>query len=119
MRVQEGGFMSKAWGCCEEESGVVKVLFADTRGKAKSYFKDMETFDYYNFCELRPYRIKNLDHLNKSDGYIMDWYKDEDRLAMVRDAHFSCVEVDRDECEGCCVKEWCSKYEELKEEGAG
>ena len=107
--------MSKAWCCIEEESGVVEVVFANTRGKAKSYFKDIETFDYYNFCELRPYRIKNLDHLNKSDGYIMDWRKDEDRLPMVRDADFSCVEVDREECEGCCAKEWCSKYEEDNE----
>ena len=37
--------MSKAWKCYEEESCIVEVVFADTRGKAKSYFKDMETFD--------------------------------------------------------------------------
>ena len=116
MRVQGGGNMSKAWECCEEESGVCEVVFADTRGKAKSYFKDMETFDYYNFCKLRPYRVKKLDNLNHPDGYVMDWCKDEDRLPMVRDVDFSCVEVDREECEGCCAKEWCSKYEELKEE---
>ena len=46
--------MSKAWKCYEEESCIVEVVFADTRGKAKSYFKDMETFDNYGYCELRP-----------------------------------------------------------------
>ena len=106
--------MSKAWGCYEEESGVVEVVFADTRGKAKSYFKDMETFDYYNFCQLRPYRVKKLDHLNHPDGYVMDWCMDEDRLPMVRDADFSCIDIDIEDCNECCAKQWCSKYEEYK-----
>ncbi len=118
MRVQEGGTrsMSKAWECYEEESGVVEVVFADTRGKAKSYFKDIETFDYYNFCELRPCRVKELDYLNHPDGYVMDWNKDEDRLPMIRDAGYSCIEVNREDCEICCAKELCSKYEDLRNE---
>ena len=108
--------MSKAWGCYEEESCIFEVVFADTRGKAKSYFKAMDTFDNYRFCELKPYRLKKLDYLNHPDGYVMDFCKDEDILPMVRDCGFYCIEVDREDCEICCAKEWCSKYEELKEE---
>ena len=108
--------MSKAWCCCEEELGVVEVVFADTRGKAKSYFKNLETFDYYTYCELRPHRLKKLDYLNHPDGYVMDFYKDEDMIPMVRDAGFSCIDVDGNDCKECCANEWCSKYEELKEE---
>lgn len=104
--------MSKAWVCHNEETCIVEVVFADTRGKAKSYFKAMDTFYNYRFCELRPYRVKKLDHLNHPDGYIMKWYKDEDRLPMVRDAGFYCSEPDREDCKECCAKEWCRKYME-------
>ena len=104
--------MSKAWGCCEEESGVVEVVFADTRGKAKSYFMALETFDAYRYCELRPYRQKKLDHLHRPNGYVMDWCKDEDRLPMVRDAGFSCIDVDREDCKECCARKWCEVYKE-------
>ena len=104
--------MSKAWKCYEEESCIVEVVFADTRGKAKSYFKAMETFDNYGYCELSPRRIKKFDHLNRPNGYVMDWNKSEDRILMVRDAGLSCLEVDKELCKECCAKEWCSKYKE-------
>ena len=108
--------MSKAWCCDEEDLCVTEVVFADTSGKAKAYFQATETFDNYSFCKLRPYRKKSLDHLDRPDGYVMDWNKDEDRLPMVRDAGFSCWEVEREYCESCCAKEWCSKYKEENNE---
>ena len=88
------------------------MVFADTRGKAKSYFLKRDTVGYFNFCIIKPYRLKKLDYLDRPNGYVMDWNKDEDKLLMVRDADFSCVEVDREECEACCAKEWCSKFKE-------
>ena len=108
--------MSKAWQCSDEEWCRTEVVFAETRGKAKTYFKNIDTFDWFDFCELKPYRVKNLDYLNHPDGYVMDWCKDEDRLPMVRDAGFCCNEVNRELCEKCCAKEWCSEYEEYDEE---
>ena len=110
--------MSKAWVCSDLEWGITEVVFADTRGKAKSYFKSMETFEDFEFCDLSPYRMQNLDYLNKPDGYVMNFLKDEDRLPMVRDAGFYCTEVDRQLYEECCAKEWCSAYEEEEEESA-
>ena len=103
--------MSKAWCCCEEELGVVEVVFADTRGKAKSYFKNLETFDDYRFCELRPHRLKKLDYLNHPDGYVMDFCKDEDMIPMVKEFNMHCSEI-TEECKECCVYEWCNKFEE-------
>ena len=108
--------MSKAWECRDEDNYYVEVVFADTRGKAKSYFNDMEAFDNLEFCELRPRRVKSLDYLNYPDGYVMDFWKDEDRIAMVRHLGLWCDDVHREDCEECCAKEWCSKYEEYKEE---
>ena len=108
--------MNKAWVCSDLECGITEVVFADTIGKAKSYFKNMDAFYDYEFCELKPYRLKSLDYLDKPDGYVMDFLKDEDRIPMVRDAGFYCTEVDRQLCEECCAKEWCSAYEEEDED---
>ena len=38
--------MSKAWSFYEEEEGIVEVVFADTRTKARMYLNELETFDY-------------------------------------------------------------------------
>lgn len=108
--------MSKAWKCCDEDNCYVEVLFADTRGKAKTYFKNTDTFAWFDFCELRPRRAKSLDYLNYPDGYVMNWFKDEDRIAMVRHLGVQCDDAYREDCEVCCAKEWCSKYEDYLEE---
>ena len=76
----------------------------------------MEAFDNLEFCELRPRRVKSLDYLNYPDGYVMDFWKDEDRIAMVRNLGLWCDDVHREDCEECCAKEWCSKYAEYEEE---
>ena len=108
--------MSKAWECYDEDNYYVEVVFADTRGKAKSYLKDMDAFDNMDFCDLRPHRVKSLDYLNYPDGYVMDFWKDGDRIAMARHLGIRCEDAYREDCEVCCAKEWCSKYEEYQEE---
>ena len=102
--------MSKAWLCINEDWCRPVVVFADTRGKAKSCFLRRDTVGYFNFCIIKPRRIKELDYLDRSNGYVMDWHKDEDRLPMVRDSGFNCREVYIEFCEECCAKKWCSKY---------
>ena len=108
--------MSKSWSFYESEECIIEVVFADTRGKARMYLKELDTFDNYRYIEISPRREKALDYLDHPDGYVMDWNKEEDRLPMVRDAGFYCTEVDRQLCEECCAKEWCSAYEEDEEE---
>ena len=108
--------MSKAWCSLNEKWCRPVIVFADTIGKAKSYFMKRDTVGYFNFCNVRPHRIKKLDYLDRPNGYVMNFLKDEDRLPMVRDAGFYCNEVDRQLCEECCAKEWCSAYEEVEEE---
>ncbi len=64
--------MSKAWKCCDEDNNYVEVLFADTRGKARMYLKELDTFDNYRYIEISPRREKSLDYLDHPDGYVMD-----------------------------------------------
>ena len=37
-------------------------------------------------------------------------------MALVKNIGVYCLDPDKDECKECCVKEWCSKYEEFMEE---
>ena len=108
--------MSKAWSFYEEEESIIEVVFADTRGKARMYLKELDTFDNYRYIEISPRREKALDYLNHEDRYVMDWNKEEDKIALVKNIGVYCLDADKDECKECCAKEWCSKYEEYEEE---
>ena len=99
--------MSKAWVAYNYPKNISMVVFADTKGKAKSYLMHNEIFDDYGFMDIDVYRAKSLDYLDRPDGYIMDWNKDEDRIPMVREFNMHCSEI-TEECKECCVWEWCS-----------
>ena len=104
--------MSKAWGFYEDIEGITEIVFADTRGKARMYLKELDTFDNYRYIDINPRRKKALDYLDHENGYVMDWNKEEDRIAMVKDISFYCAFPDKEECKECCAREWCDVYKE-------
>ena len=81
--------MSKAWSFYEEEEGIIEVVFADTRTKARMYLNELETFDNYRYIDISPRREKALDYLDHKDGYVMNWNKEEDRIALVKNIGFT------------------------------
>ena len=103
--------MSKAW-ICSNNYGATEIVFADTKRRAKSYLKFTDSFEDYRHIDIYPERAKVLDYLDHNDGYIMNWHKDEDRIALVKHIYSGCLPDIKDECESCCAKEWCSKYKE-------
>lgn len=103
--------MSKAW-MCANNYGATEIVFADTKRRAKSYLKFTDSFEDYRYIDIYPERAKVLDYLNHNEGYIMDWHKDEDRIALVKHIYSGCLPDIKDECESCCAKEWCGKYKE-------
>ena len=104
--------MSKAWSFYEEEEGIIEVVFADTRGKARMYLKELDTFDNYRYIEISPRREKDLDYLNHEDGYVMDWNKAEDRLVLVKESGWYCYDPTLDDCKICTASNWCDLYAE-------
>ena len=83
--------MSNAWVCCDYEENILEVVFADTKAKAKIYFKDLEK-TYYPDCKLKPFRARSLDHLDYPDGYFLDWSNVEDRMAILQGIGLWCIE---------------------------
>ena len=52
---------------------------------------------------------------------VMDWYDDDDRVAIVKELDFGCGEdgFDPDYCERCAAKDICSQYGDYLREKAG
>lgn len=103
--------MSKAW-ICENNYGTDEIVFADTKRRAKSYLKFTDSFEDYRYNDIYPERVKALDYLDHKEGYVMDWNKDEDRIALVKHIYSGCLPDIKDECKSCCAKEWCRKFKE-------
>ena len=103
--------MSKAW-ICSNNYGATEIVFADTKRRAKSYLKFTDSFEDYRHIDIYPERAKVLDYLDHNDGYIMNWHKDEDRIALVKHIYSGCLPPIEEDCELCCAKEWCGKYKE-------
>lgn len=107
--------MAKAWYAYSDYEESYVVVFAETRSKARKYIKETEEFDYYDYIEIKPRRLGCIDYLDKPDGYVMDWNKQEDRLALVKDAGWYCVDPRKESCEKCSAKEQCDSYLDLLE----
>ena len=103
--------MSKAW-MCANNYGTIEIVFADTKRRAKSYLKFTDSFEDYRHIDIYPERAKVLDYLDHNDGYIMNWHKDDDRIALVKHIYSGCLPDSKDECESCYAKEWCRKFKE-------
>lgn len=103
----------KAYAVATDE-GYSTVIFAETRGKARSVAMHTSTCEDIDFIKIKPYRVPQFDKCYRGLPE-MDWFNTRDRLALVK-AGWYCVE----EChhEECAVKEHCERYlEKYSERG--
>lgn len=106
----------KAWIICEKDVEACEVVFAATRGQAKSIALRTETFEYSDFIDLKVRRKPAIDKYYTDGKTRMDWGNQKDRLALVKECGFSCCDECFGEfCEDCISKEYCDKYAELWE----
>lgn len=98
----------KAYICTDKRSCMYyTVVFAETRGKAKSVAQTTECLHNTPFIYVVAKRIPQLD-----DAYrfypVMNWKSGHDRVRLVRDAGFVC-DAAREECNKCSAFEWCTR----------
>lgn len=96
----------KAYICTDKRNPVYfTVVFAKTRGRAKSVAQTTECLHNTPFIYVVAKRIPQLD-----DAYrfypVMNWKSGHDRVRLVRDAGFVC-DAAREECNKCSAFEWC------------
>lgn len=106
----------KAYGAQNEYTGFGTVVFAETAGKARAILIHTDCFEGWDFTEVRPYRIKDLDKEYKGRPE-MDWCINEDRIALVKNG-WSCGQdaFDPDDCPLCPAKDFCEEWEEYQDE---
>ena len=109
----------KAYKCWEEVEDCATIIFAETAGKARYiaiYSGDIG--DDLTFKDVRVRRVPQLDKYYRGLRE-MDWYDDNDRVAMVREGAFDgCCEdyLEYEDCNKCSARKWCATYERHKDD---
>lgn len=101
----------KAWLVRQKDSEYATVVFAETRGKARSLAMTTDACEDADFCDIEVSRKPQLDKYYQKGKKEMDWDDDKDRLALVKECGFYCVPLDLKECDRCPAKKYCSEYE--------
>lgn len=91
------------------------VVFAETSGKAKAIAITTDAFNDYEFTEISARRVPKLDKYYRGLDE-MDWFDDADRIALVRDAGYSCDQEcwEGEDCTRCPAKQWCERWQNEK-----
>lgn len=105
----------KAWVVREKDEFCARVVFAETSGKAKFLALGTEPLEDAEFCSIEVRRVPEMDKYYKEGKTYMDWFDPEDRVAMVKDANFTCEYIEMSRCETCQARGFCSNWEESEE----
>ena len=109
----------KAWLVNVKGEFCSEVVFAETKGKARTLALSTDSCEDAHFLDVEVRRMPHLDKHYKEGKWHFDWDNPEDRTILVKEANFICSDeaLDYTECEcyECPAKEYCSKYAELKE----
>ena len=95
-----------------------EVVFAETRGKARSLALLTDCCSESDFTDIVVRREPIADKYYKEGKWHFDWDDPQDRLALVKDCGFSCDPeyFDVEECERyCSAKEYCYRYRDYRE----
>lgn len=109
----------KAYIITLKSYGYDHVVFAESMAKAKA--KAVGTFDdvCYDgfFDEIKDMKAERYEAADKEyRGHaIMDWGDSDDRLFLVKNLNYSCVDETDLDCESCIALEYCPRKEEWLE----
>ena len=103
-----------AWLVKEKDEFCATVVFAETRGKARALAAHTETCEDTDFCDILVYRRPALDKYYVPGKKEMDWFKADDRIALVKDGGFSCCPDywEPEDCKTCSAAEYCDVAKE-------
>lgn len=89
------------------------IVFAETRGKARTVAMHTAIGEDVSFLELDLHRAPQFDNCYR--GYPeMRWDDPKDRLALVK-AGWSCLPEFECDSKNCCAKDYCIRYESEEE----
>lgn len=112
----------KAWLVNEKGEFCSLVVYAKTRGRAKSIAFETDVFEDTEYIDLVATRYPVADkYYNGDKEKVLDWDDDNDRIFLVKDCGWYCDEytVDDIACSDCVARHYCkgalkSIYEEKR-----
>lgn len=106
----------KAWVVNDDYRDGMAVVFAETRGKAHQMAMKTDACEDSEWNDIRVRRMPCMDSHWEPGKWEMDWYLDEDRIALVKEGWY-CIEPQYDKaCPTCPAAEWCGPYQDRLEE---
>ena len=95
----------------DNDDGCSKVIFAESRGKAKVIAMYSDFIE--DFLEIKPYRVPKFDKCYRGQPE-MDWEDKYDRIALVEDGWFCHSDI---KCQPntCPAKQLCIRYKEERQ----
>ena len=111
----------KAWLVREKDEFCAAVVFAETRGKAKSLARCTDACEDADFLRIEVRRLPDIDKYYRGKREL-DWFNPADRIVLVKECSFTCEHdaFDFGECAVCSAKEYCDQYQDrIQERGEG
>ena len=108
----------KAWLITVDDQFGATVVFAETRGKAKTIAMATDCCDDCRFCDIRVRRLPEADVLYEEGRVEIDWDNPKDRILLVKERGFHCEDIELETCERCPAKEYCDFYKDYVNENA-
>ena len=110
----------KAWLVGVKDEFWSTVVFAETRGKARSIAMSTDACEDADFCDIEVCRQPQMDKYYTEGKKEMDWEIPNDRIALVKDCGFVCdYDAWMDYCNTCPAKEYCDRYIDHQTEKGG
>ena len=101
----------KAYEINTDESST--IVFAETRGKARTVAMHTAIGEDVGFLELDVHRAPQFDNCYRGH-HEMDWKDPKDRLTLVKAGWYCSGDFECDS-KNCCAKDYCLRYEREEE----
>lgn len=105
----------KAWKVNAKDEFCSTVVFAETRGKAKSLALNTDCCEDTDFIDIEVKRFPEADKMYNGRKE-MNWENQNDRLFLVKECNWRCEDVEFEDCKKCIAKDYCSEYEYMADE---
>ncbi len=104
----------KAWFVQPKDEPYAGVVFAETRGQARSVALSLAGFEDAEFTDVEVRRAPYADKYYKDGNCYLDWDNPKDRVALVKDCGFVCDYEyhEWEDCESCSAKNYCDRCQD-------
>ena len=101
----------KAWFVQPKDEPYAGIVFAETRGQARSMALSLDGFEDEQFTDIEARRAPYADKYYKEGKCYLDWDNPVERIALVKDCNFVC-DLEWEDCESCSAKAYCDRYQD-------